>query len=179
MTLSGASACDVFWTPTAATTLGANSTFVGTDIDVAGITIGSNVVWSGRALAFGGTVTTAVGDSITTPVCGVTPASLHIIKQVVNTGGGTAIPSDFILHVKNTGSGVDLSGTGTVSPGTLYSLTGATYVVSEIANASYVPSFSGDCSATGSITLSPNQDKTCTVTNTYIPPINNNTGGGG
>ncbi len=39
----GASACDVFWTPAAATTLGANSTFVGTNIDASGITIGSTV----------------------------------------------------------------------------------------------------------------------------------------
>src|SRR3989344_8709456 len=69
VTLSGASACDVFWTPTEATTLGANSTFVGTDIDAAGITLGSNVTWNGRALAFGGTVTTAVDDTITVPVC--------------------------------------------------------------------------------------------------------------
>ncbi|MDO8517796.1 MAG: ice-binding family protein, partial [bacterium] len=54
----GASACDVFWTPTAATTLGANSTFVGTNVDTSGITIGSTVTWTGSALAFGGTVTT-------------------------------------------------------------------------------------------------------------------------
>jgi hypothetical protein len=64
----GASACDVFWTPTAATTLGANSTFAGTDIDDSDITIGSTVTWEGRALAFGGTVTTDT-DTITVPTC--------------------------------------------------------------------------------------------------------------
>lgn len=69
VTLSGASACDVFWTPTAATTLGANSTFAGTNIDAAGITVGSTVTWTGRALAFGGTVTTDT-DTITAPSCG-------------------------------------------------------------------------------------------------------------
>jgi hypothetical protein len=69
VTLSGgASACDVFWTPTSATTLGANSSFIGTDIDAAGITVGSTVTWEGRALAFGGTVTTNV-DTINTPSC--------------------------------------------------------------------------------------------------------------
>jgi hypothetical protein len=67
----GASACDVFWTPTAATTLGADSTFVGTDIDASGITIGSTVTWTGRALAFGGTVSTDV-DTITAPTCATT-----------------------------------------------------------------------------------------------------------
>lgn len=43
--LNGASECDVFWAPTAATTLGANSTFIGTVIDAAGITIGNTVNW--------------------------------------------------------------------------------------------------------------------------------------
>lgn len=59
--------CDIFWTPVA-TTLGANSTFKGTVIDDAGITVGSTVNWEGRALAFGGTVTTDA-DIITVPSC--------------------------------------------------------------------------------------------------------------
>ncbi|KKS93681.1 MAG: hypothetical protein UV68_C0018G0014 [Candidatus Collierbacteria bacterium GW2011_GWC2_43_12] len=68
---NGASSCDVFWTPVGATTLGANSTFIGTDIDDAGITIGSTVSWTGRALAFGGTISTT-SDTITT-TCSVAP----------------------------------------------------------------------------------------------------------
>ena len=70
----GASSCDIFWTPTGATTLGANSTFFGTNIDAAGITIGSTVTWVGRALAFGGTVSTDT-DTITTQACAATPIS--------------------------------------------------------------------------------------------------------
>lgn len=70
---SGAEACNVFWAPVSATTLGANSTFVGTVIDAAGITIGDNVNWTGRALAFGGTVSTA-GDTISVPApCSAVP----------------------------------------------------------------------------------------------------------
>ena len=72
VTLNGASACDLFWTPTGATTLGANSTFVGNVIDPAGITIGNNVMWSGQALAYGGTVT-ADTDTITVPACSIIP----------------------------------------------------------------------------------------------------------
>jgi len=71
----GANACNIFWTPTSATTLGANSGFLGTDLNAAGITVGSTVNWSGRALAFGGTVTTN-NDTISVPSCGtsvVTP----------------------------------------------------------------------------------------------------------
>lgn len=64
----GASACDVWWTPTQATTLGANSTFVGTDIDASGITIGNTVTWTGQALAFGGTVSTS-SDTISAATC--------------------------------------------------------------------------------------------------------------
>jgi hypothetical protein len=70
-TASGASACNVFWTPIAATTLGANSTFVGTDIDASGITIGDTITWTGQALAFGGTVST-VRDTITVGTCAAT-----------------------------------------------------------------------------------------------------------
>lgn len=66
VSLSGASACNVFWTPTQATTLAANTTMVGTVIANAGITVGANVTWSGRALAFGGTVTT---DTVTLVLC--------------------------------------------------------------------------------------------------------------
>ena len=66
--LSGASACDVFWTPGQATTLAANTAFKGTVIDDSGITVGANSVWSGRALAFGGTVTTGDTSNIALPV---------------------------------------------------------------------------------------------------------------
>jgi len=69
VTITGAaSACDVFWTPAEATTLGANSTFVGTVIDNAGITVGSTTSWIGRALDFATTVTTDT-DTIAVPTC--------------------------------------------------------------------------------------------------------------
>jgi hypothetical protein len=65
---NGASVCTVWWTPTQGTTLGENSLFAGIDIDAAGITVGDNVTWEGRALAFGGTVTTD-NDTISAPTC--------------------------------------------------------------------------------------------------------------
>jgi hypothetical protein len=57
VTLNGASACDVFWTPGAATTLAANTTFKGTVIEPgsgSAITVGATTTWTGRALALGG-----------------------------------------------------------------------------------------------------------------------------
>ena len=70
----GACASDVFWVPVGATTLGANAslsltpTFVGNILDAAGITIGHFANLTGRALAFGGTVTTDA-NTITVPSC--------------------------------------------------------------------------------------------------------------
>ncbi len=63
----GALAADVFWTPGAATTLGANDVFIGTVIDPSGITVGANTVWTGRALDFQTTVTTGTNDVIQLP----------------------------------------------------------------------------------------------------------------
>jgi len=79
VTLAGASACDVFWTPSAATTLAANTAFAGTVISNAGVTIGANTTWTGRSLAFGGTVTTDT-DTMTAPVCAVlTPTPTPVV----------------------------------------------------------------------------------------------------
>lgn len=92
----GASACDVFWTPTGATTLGANSTFAGTDIDAAGITIGSTITWTGRALAFGGTVSTTT-DTINVPSCGgtaETPPTTTSSSTTSSSSGTTASSSN-------------------------------------------------------------------------------------
>lgn len=70
----GASSCDVWWDPIGATTLGSPSTFAGTDIDASGITVGAGVLWTGRALAFGGTVTTAT-DTISNASCYTPPVA--------------------------------------------------------------------------------------------------------
>ncbi len=70
----GACASDVFWTPVGAASLGANAalsptpTFVGNILDAAGISIGHFANVTGRALAFGGTVTTDA-NTITVPTC--------------------------------------------------------------------------------------------------------------
>ena len=83
---NGACASDVFWAPVGATTLGANAaqsltpTFVGNILDAAGITIGHFANLTGRALAFGGTVTTDA-VTITVPTC------------APFTAGGTIIPT--------------------------------------------------------------------------------------
>jgi hypothetical protein len=72
--VNGACASDVYWAPVGATTLGANAaatqspTFSGNILDPAGITIGQFAHLTGRALAFGGTVTTDA-NTISVPTC--------------------------------------------------------------------------------------------------------------
>jgi hypothetical protein len=90
--INGASPCDVWWIPTAATTLGANSTFVGTVIDASGIAIGDTVTWEGRALAFGGTVST-VRDTINKPSCALAAyPSRTPTATILYTGNGFIAP---------------------------------------------------------------------------------------
>lgn len=166
---SGASACDVFWTPALATTLGANNFFKGTIIDDSGITVGNTTAVSGRLLASGVTVTTDT-DTVAVPVCTV-PATLHVAKVVI---GGAAAPSSFTLHVKS--GAADVAGSpafGIATPGRVYSLSAGSYTVSEDTNASYVQTFGGDCDPSGAVTLASGDNKTCTVTNTSV-----GTGGG-
>lgn len=91
VTLSGSSACDVFWTPTSATTLGGTTTLAGTVIDDSGITIGSTVTWEGRALAFGGTVSTT-SDTITVPTCTAPTATPTPTAAPTSTPTPTSAP---------------------------------------------------------------------------------------
>jgi hypothetical protein len=150
----GASVCTVWWTPIGATTLGADSTFLGTVIDDAGITIGSNVQWTGQALAFNGTISTDA-DTITVPSCPPS-ATLTVIKSVVNDNGGTKSVSDFPLLVGTTG----------VTSGIATLFTPGSYVVSEINSGGYLSSVWGaDCDTDGNITLINGDNKTCTITN--------------
>lgn len=162
----GASACDVFWTPTAATTLGANTTFVGTVIDDTAITVGANTNWTGRALSFGGTVTTAT-STITVPTCAAPPATLNVVKTVVNDNGRTKVVSDFPLFVS--GTPVTSGDTNTFAPGS--------YAVTETTDPDYTQTFSGDCDASGNVSLVPGDNKFCIVTNddiaapVVVPPV--------
>ena len=82
----GACAGNVFWAPVGATTLGANSTFVGNILDAAGITLGNLAVLQGRALAFGGTVTTDA-NTITVPAACAAAGSPTVTLTKVSNGG--------------------------------------------------------------------------------------------
>ena len=177
---AGASACDIFFTPDGATTLGANTVFVGSVIPVSqDITVGNLTSWTGRALSFGHTITTDT-NSIIVPTCTIVvppplPATLHVIKLVVNgsggTGLGTATSSDFLISIKDASSTNVLGSPmpGVAATGTMYLLSAGVYTASEDLNTLYVRSFSGDCDVNGNIILVAGDNKICTITNTDIP----------
>jgi hypothetical protein len=169
--LNGASACDVFWTPTAATTIGAYTTtgsiaatptFVGTIIDAAGITIGHFANLLGRALAFGGTVITDT-NVITVPTC--TLPHLTVTKVVV---GGSKLATAFPLFVDGVSVTTDVA--KEVSVGS--------HTVTETTDSNYTQTFSASCPG-GIISLASGLDQTCTITNTYITPVSTSSSGGG
>jgi hypothetical protein len=101
VTLSnGASPTDLWWTA-----------FAGSDIDNAGITIGSLVTWSGNALAYGGTVSTSQ-DTITGSTFTTAPA--------VGNGSGSGSSSGSTSASSNaaassTEAGAPATGFGTPS----------------------------------------------------------------
>lgn len=178
VTLTGANVCDIFWTPSAATTLGANTQFSGTIIDNANaITVGANTVWNGRALSLGaGTVTTGDTVTITAPSC-VTPqlggqegptGILTLVKNVINDNGRTKTAASFSLFANDTPM---TSGVGMLLPGN------ATYTITETADPTYTTTFSGDCDATGHLNLNANENKICLLTNNdigapvVVPPV--------
>lgn len=89
-------------------------------------------------------------------------------KTVVNTGGGTKVVGDFPLFV---------NGAPVVS-GVVNSFPAGAYTVTETTDPQYTQAFSNSCDINGNITLLSNDDKTCTITNTYIIPPAVSSGGG-
>lgn len=170
--INGAQFCRVFWQVTSSATLGTNSTFVGHIFALTSITAATGANVQGQLLARNGTVTLDT-NVITNGPC---TATLHVIKNVINNDGRTAVASDFSISVLS--SGVDVAGSphnGEASPGTAYSLQPGTYVIKENAFPHYTVSYGGDSDSSGNITLGAFENKTVIVTNNDIP-INPRTG---
>ncbi len=137
------------------------------DVSESGGPSGYSASFSGDCDA-NGNVTIALGQSKTCTVTNDDVAPyLTVIKHVVNDNGGTAVASDWSMHI--TSGGTDVSGSpfpGAESPGSTKTVNAGTLVVSESDGPSgYAASFSGDCNSSGSVTLGPGETKTCTITN--------------
>ncbi len=172
---NGASSCDVFWTPTAATTLAANTTFVGTIIDNANaITVGANTAWTGRALSLGaGTVTTDT-NTITRACSTASPfasggsnlGTITVIKNVINDNGRTKVIADFPLFINDIQVSTNIT---PITSGIIYTFYApATYRVTETNDANYTRTFSGDCDSNGQVGINSSDNKVCIVTNNDI-----------
>ncbi|PYS44748.1 MAG: hypothetical protein DMG13_33405, partial [Acidobacteria bacterium] len=84
---------------------------------------------------------------------------MTVTKVVVNDDGGTKQVSDFPLFVGGT----------PVTSGVETKFLAGTYTISETGSSGYTASFSGDCAPNGSITLNPQDVKSCTITNNDQP----------
>ena len=179
--INGAQPCHVFWQAGNSVALGADSEFVGTLMAQTSITAGKGAVVRGRLLARDGSVTLDT-NTITNDLCAPSklPAVLHVIKRVINDSGGTAVASDFNVHVML--GAIDVAGSparGAESPGTTYTLKPGRYAISEDASATYRTSFGQDggdevdvIDGVAYTTLAAGQENTITITNSDIdlPP---------
>jgi hypothetical protein len=113
--------------------------------------------------------------------------TLKVFKHVVNDNGGTAVAGDWSIHVTSGGS--DVTGSpqpGSEPVGSMYTLNGGTYNVSETGGPSgySFTGYSGDCDSSGNVTVVAGQEKTCTLTNDdqaakliIIKSVTNDSGG--
>ncbi len=89
-------------------------------------------------------------------------------KTVLNLGQGLMVNKVVINHGLNNTSAAFAPykvGTTTVQLGTSTKFGAGTYIVSETVNSNYIQTFSGDCNASGQVTLLASSSKLCTITN--------------
>ena len=82
-------------------------------------------------------------------------ATITVNMTVVNDGGGTKTIADFPLFIDGF----------SVQNGVPFTVTGYYHTVSETNGYGYAATFSGQCDAGGTMTTSPGDAKTCTITN--------------
>jgi len=166
MTLSnGATPCNVFWAVPVSMTIGTGSHIEGTIIAQTGlISLGTGASLVGRAISLVSQVTLD-NNQITEPTCTPVPATLHVIKTVINNNGGTAVASDFTLNVS--GTNVSTSSFAGSTTGVDVTLDAGSYEITEpVVPTGYSQTGSGDCSGT----IVAGETKTCTITNDDIAP---------
>ena len=119
-----------------------------------------------QSLSAGCSGTISAGEHVT---CVVTnddvPATLTVVKHVVNDGGGTKSAGDFTLTINGVTASGGNSFAGSEAGVTRTLTTVGAYSVTEAPVTGYAQTLSSDCS--GTIALG--QHKTCTVTNNDVP----------
>ena len=101
--INGANACNVFWQVGSSATLGTNSTFRGTILALASITVTTGVTIEGRTLARNGAVTLDT-DTITRATCTTPDTTATAVESSANPSE-TGQPVTFTATVTATGGG--------------------------------------------------------------------------
>jgi hypothetical protein len=175
--VTGGDPCNIWWRVASSATLDTTTHFEGNILALTAIGMNTGATLNGRAMTQTAAVTLD-DNTISGPACSVpppvpaaykNPATVNVVKVVVNANGGTKKVSDFPLFVDGTpvASGVT---------NTFPAITGR-YTVTETSDPNYVRTFSGDCDVNGQFNLTPGQNKFCIVTNTHIgapvvvPPV--------
>ena len=176
--LNGAQASNVYWQVANSTTLGANSTFVGHLYALNSITANNGAKIQGQLLSRSGGVSLNANtiDNVAY-VAPVIPGTLVVVKNVVNTYGGTAAASDFMIHVTHNGSEVAGSPVaGASGAGVSFTLPPGDYLVSEVHHDGYYGTFgngdpaAGNSVSTGLVTVVSGQVTTIVRTNYQVAP---------
>ena len=107
-----------------------------------------------------GVVSLASGDNKTCTITNEEKSSTIVVHKVVVNHGLANNATHFAPYKV---------GTTTVILDAVTGINSGTYSVSELADANYTATFSGDCNAQGSVTVTPGSAKSCTITNTEIP----------
>ncbi|MFA6304585.1 MAG: ice-binding family protein [Patescibacteria group bacterium] len=166
---NSAQACNVFWQVGSSATLGTTSDFKGNILALASITDDGGSTIAGRLLARNAAVTLN-NTSVTKATCaGALPATLSVVKTIINDDGGSKVVANFPLLV----------GATSVTSGVTNTFALGTYAVTETDFSGYAQSFSGDCDASGNVTLASGDHKLCVVTNNDIATPPTSSGGGG
>lgn len=192
----GAQACNVYWQIGSSATLGASSRIAGHIIALASISTGASTTVTGQLIATTGTITLG-GTTITNTAC-VTPTptptattapvviavpaapviietgTVRVIKYVDNGHAGTAVPSDFMIHVTQFGN--EMLGSpnlGLASPGRLYVLPVGTYLLYEDSIPGYWGVWDGDITRGGRVDITKGSNLVVTRTNfdAYLAPV--------
>ena len=105
-----------------------------------------------------------VSCTITNDDSNPTTGTLTVIKTVTNDSGGGATPGSFTIHVKSGSTDVAGSPQAGSAQGTVYTLSGGPYTVSEDAVSGYTGDLS-QCGSNGSVTVVNGQNVNCTIAN--------------
>ncbi|WP_353509976.1 hypothetical protein, partial [Intrasporangium sp.] len=137
------------------------------------------------------TIALKEGENVTCTYTNLKQATLTIIKHVVNDNGGTAVASNWSMHVKTGSPAAEISGSPAAGSetGTTYTVAPGTYALSETGGPANYDASNWVCTGTGNqsgsnITLALGDAAICTITNNDVAPklhlrkvvINNNGG---